>query len=62
MTEPTHEYGIACETDPTIETLGCMSRAEADETVADSLTIWPGVYLVERTNNGPWCRASKEKR
>ena len=49
------EYGIASASNPYIEPLGAISRRRAEATVADSLTVWPDVYLVHRTSpNGEW--------
>ncbi|MFH8257900.1 hypothetical protein [Streptomyces roseolus] len=48
------EYGIASTTAPDIEPLGHGSLTRATSEVADSLTVWPGVYLVQRTGSGPW--------
>lgn len=53
------EYGIASEfREGDIEPLGQVSRGRAEWTLADSRTQWPGVYLVQRTDGGPWQRVT----
>ncbi|MFE4304819.1 hypothetical protein ACFRR6_01885 [Streptomyces sp. NPDC056891] len=48
------EYGIASTTAPDIEPLGHGSLPRATAELADSSTVWPGVYLVRRTDGRPW--------
>jgi len=52
------EYGIASTTAPDIEPLGHSSLQRAAAELADSRTVWPGVYLVQRTGDGPWQRVT----
>ncbi|MEV7675030.1 hypothetical protein [Streptomyces sp. NPDC088752] len=53
------EYGITSEASPdVIEPLGHGSLSRATSEVIDSAATWEGVYLVQRTDNGPWGRVS----
>ncbi|KOT51162.1 MULTISPECIES: hypothetical protein [Streptomyces] len=58
--EPRIEYGIASTERPDIEPLGHGSLSRATAELADSSTVWPGVYLVQRQGHGPWQRVTSE--
>jgi hypothetical protein len=52
------EYGIASESLENIEPLGEISRRRAEAILDNSRTQWPDVYLVQRTNDASWERAT----
>ncbi|MCZ1012334.1 hypothetical protein [Streptomyces lydicus] len=58
--EPRIEYGIASTEHPDIEPLGHGSLRRATAELADSSTVWPGVYLVQRHDRDPWQRVTPE--
>lgn len=54
------EYGIASSELPDIEPLGHGFWGRATAELADSSSVWPGVYLVQRCGHGPWQRVISE--
>ncbi|MEU2315139.1 hypothetical protein [Streptomyces albidoflavus] len=55
------EYGIASTSRPgVIEPLGRLNRQAAEARIADSRTVWPDVYLVQRTTNADWQPATEK--